>query len=103
MKIFIAALLAIILLSCQRRLKINVKDELKATMENFLNTSADKYPNILFKVDSVSYYEERNDYICEFHVRMTSIINDSTHSKVDTTGIMRAMIDKRFSKVKRNY
>ena len=50
---------------------------------------------VRYYVQSVIYYEDPNNYNCEFKVRMVQ-------PNLDTTGIMRAIISKDFTSVKRD-
>ena len=49
-----------------------------------------------FTVLSVTFYEEKSAYDCEFRVRLKNISSD-------TIGIMGAVISKDFAHVKRKY
>jgi len=58
--------------------------------DNINNDSA----NTKFHVLSVSFYEEKNTYLCQFTVRLQQ-------KNLDTTGIMTAVISKDMKQVVR--
>lgn len=96
--LFKAILFILILSGCIRKpAQRDVSDRLKSTMNLFLN-SPEKIDtaNAKFTVLSVTFYEEKSAYECEFKVHLKNI-------STDTIGTMGAVISKDFSKVKRKY
>ena len=77
--------------------KRDVSARLKSTMNLFLN-SPERVDTATakFTVLSVTFYEEKSAYDCEFRVRLKNISSD-------TIGIMGAVISKDFAHVKRKY
>jgi len=80
-----------------------LKDKLKERMTIFLYKSNKFYNNntidssiVKFNVLDVTYFENPNNYACEFKVRMRE-------RNLDTIGIMGASITKDFTKVYRGY
>ena len=91
-------LFILILSGCIRKpAQRDVSDRLKSTMNIFLN-SPEKIDtaNAKFTVLSVTFYEEKSAYECEFKVHLKNI-------STDTIGTMGAVISKDFSQVKRKY
>jgi hypothetical protein len=94
---FTLVFLMALVIGCKQKVLSGAKLESKLieTMQNYL----DKGPHpgsVVFKVKNVSFYGEKKKkyYICEFHVDMHT-------DKMDTTGIMTAIIPNDFSKVQR--
>jgi len=94
---FILIFLSCLIIGCKQKILSGAKLENKLieTMQDYL----DKEPhpgNVVFKVKNVSFYPEKEKkyYICQFNVDMHT-------DKVDTTGIMTAIIPNDFSKVER--
>jgi hypothetical protein len=76
---------------------------LKSAMSDYLNKdprSKDKYQ---YDVTSVTYFEDKSFYICEFKVHMTSAMTAQNVRKVDTIGSMKVKIDKNFKVISRYY
>jgi|SRR5882724_10337733 len=92
--IFILAIFSIF--SCKRNLSASdVETELKRALTNHLYKAIQYDSNrIKYDVQTVTYFEDKNFYECEFKVRVTA----PNH---DTTGTMTARISKDFSKVSR--
>jgi hypothetical protein len=93
------ALLFIFILSgCIRKpTQRDVSARLKSTMNLFLNSpKRTDTANAKFTVLSVTFYEEKTAYECEFKVHLKNI-------STDTIGTMGAVISKDFSQVKRKY
>lgn len=68
---------------------------LKTAMQSFLyNAINNDSSNAKYRVLSVVYYEEKDQYICEFKVNLKAKL-------FDTTGVMTANISKDFQKVER--
>jgi len=99
--------IALVLISCNSNYKLNAtetSDQLKAAMQTFLNQQPASREGINFTVQSVAFFYEKNYYLCEFKVHMTSKHIDSSSGKlIDTVGVMKATIDKDFVKVTRTY
>ena len=70
-----------------------LENKLMKTMKDFLVNNST--PGMAITVKDVTYYADKKQYICEFHVNMH---NDTK----DTTGIMTATISDDFSTVKRS-
>jgi len=68
---------------------------LKTTMQSYLYSVVNNdSSNVKYRVVDVTYFEEKDKYICEFKVNMIA-------KMFDTTGIMKAHISKDFKKVDR--
>ncbi len=69
----------------------SLSDKLIKTMSIYLykqvNNDSSK---VKYRMEEVSYFAEKNRYICDFKVRMI------LPGKLDTTGIIRAYISKDF-------
>jgi len=92
---FIAAVLSVFIACKQKELSgAKLDNKLIETMQNYLDKES--HPGITFKVKDVTFFAEKKDrhYICNFHVNMHT-------PKLDTTGIMVAVIPNDFSNVKR--
>jgi hypothetical protein len=97
MRYFFALLLSIILqLNCKPKVLSgsDLEEKLIETMQDHLDKSAK--PGVSYKVEDVTFYTEKGaeQYICDFHVHMHA-------DRVDTTGVMTAVIPNDFSKVER--
>jgi hypothetical protein len=97
MKYFLSFLFLIILASaCKPKVLSGAKLEKKLieTMQDHLDKTAK--PGVSYMVQDVTFYTEKaaEQYICEFHVHMHA-------DRVDTTGIMTAIIPNDFSRVER--
>jgi hypothetical protein len=78
--------------------------KLKAAMSNYLNTDPNAVNKFQYEVDSVAFFDDKQAYICEFHVRMKSLPNAAIGAKaIDTTGAMKVRIDKNFKVISRYY
>jgi len=96
MKSFILIITLIAAMGCKRTLTHEeVEAELKKAMtENLYKGINYDSAKAKYDVQSVSYYEDKTFFECEFKVRVTNPGHD-------TTGIMTARISKDFSKVVR--
>jgi len=94
MKYFAIAMALVAVIGCKRKLSgTDIENELKNAMRQHLY-KAIKYDSAKtqFDVQTVTYFEDKNSFECEFKVRVTA-------HNYDTTGIMRATVSKDFSKV----
>ncbi|HEX4850283.1 MAG TPA: hypothetical protein VFV08_05715 [Puia sp.] len=84
--------------SCERKLSQNdIEDELKKAMTHQLYLGAGKdSAKVKYQVVSVTYFEDKEFYECEFKVHMTT-------GPTDTTGVMGARVSKDFSRVARKF
>ena len=84
------------ILSCKHALSRQEKEErLKKAMTNYLYKKINNdSQHVKFRVESVTFFEERAFYDCEFNVHMFT----DNH---DTAGIMTATISRSFKTVKR--
>ncbi len=72
-----------------------LKQDLKTSMQAFLyNAINNDSSNVKYRVQDVVYYEDKDQYTCDFKVHMKAKL-------FDTTGIMKAYISKDFKKVNR--
>ena len=96
-KIAIGCIL-LVALGCQRKLSRNdIGDELKKAMQIYLEKSPHFDPgHDSIAILTVTYFEDKTDYICEFKVRMKV-----PSIGLDTVGIMTGTISKDFSTVHR--
>jgi hypothetical protein len=68
---------------------------LKSAMQSYLYSVVNNdSSNVKYRVVDVTYFEEKDKYICEFKVNMIA-------KMFDTTGIMKAHISKDLKKVDR--
>lgn len=90
-------------MACHKKLsKEEIESELVKTMSSYLNNQPKSITTIGFDVQSVTFFEEKNVYLCEFKIHMKGKnTNDSSIKKIDTTGTMKAIIDKNFILIKR--
>jgi hypothetical protein len=81
--------------ACKRRMTTDqVKENLEKTMTDFLeNRRPQGAPPLKFQVLDVIYYEDVNQYDCEFKIKLYR--PDGT----DTTGMVKGKVSKDFSKV----
>jgi hypothetical protein len=96
-KLFILIAAVFSIFSCKRNLSSSdVETELKKALTNHLYKSIQYDSNrIKYDVQTVTYFEDKTFYECEFKVRVIALPNH------DTTGTMTARISKDFSKVSR--
>jgi hypothetical protein len=96
MRYFFLLVLLTVGLACKPKILSGEKLENKLieTMQEHLDKNAK--PGVSYKVEDVAFYPEKKEkrYRCDFHVQMH-------HDKVDTTGVMSAIIPNDFSKVER--
>ena len=94
-KVLIIACLLLAMTACKRRLTTDqVKENLEKTMTDFLeNRRPQGAPPLKFQVLDVIYYEDVNQYDCEFKIKLYR--PDGT----DTTGMVKGKVSKDFSKV----
>lgn len=93
----IAVLLIVLATSCQPApgTSVAVKANLKTSMQAFLyNAINNDSANLKYRVEDVTYYEDKDKYSCDFKVNMKGKL-------FDTTGIMKANVSKDFKKVNR--
>ena len=100
MKKCFAILLTGICLACNMNpTPEEVEDNLKQTMLGYLfkeNAKGDTSA-IKFRIDKLYYFDNKVNYNCEFYVHMV------IPGKVDTTGVMKAIVSKDYKEVKRLY
>lgn len=96
MKKTLLCLFLMLSLGCQKKPKISeVQKHLSKAMTHFLYESVNNDSSrVKFQVKEVIYFEEADFFECEFVVEMKQ-------NGKDTTGIMKARIDKNFTKVSR--
>ena len=89
--------LLLMMIACRHATSRNeLESNLKKSMTEYLYKSVkNDSSQVKFNVLTVTFFEEKNFYLCEFKVRMKRV------NGLDTTGIMSADISKNFSKVMR--
>ena len=95
----IAIVFSVLIFSCMAHdtTKAEVENDLKTTMQKYLYTSVNNDSStVKYRVLDVTYYEESDEYLCEFKVHMKT-------TTVDTTGVMKANISKDLKKIVRLY
>ena len=95
----IAIVFSVLIFSCMAHdtTKAEVENDLKTTMQKYLYTSVNNDSStVKYRVLDVTYYEESDEYLCEFKVHMKT-------NTVDTTGVMKANISKDLKKIVRLY
>jgi hypothetical protein len=100
--IFIAVFSGILMLSCLKKTgRKQVEENLEAAMDLFLNHKPGvDTSQVKFNVLSVTFYEDKRIYRCEFRVNMKQKLDGKLK---DTTGIMGASISKDFKNVSRSF
>ncbi|MBG9378337.1 hypothetical protein I5907_19015 [Panacibacter sp. DH6] len=100
MKRLTAILLLFIFAACNNNPSpAETEARLKQTMLSYLfkeNAKGDTSA-IKFRIDKVYYFDNKVNYNCEFYVHMV------IPGKVDTTGVMKAIVSKDYTDVKRLY
>ena len=98
----IALICGFLLFSCVKKAgKKELEDNLKAAMVAHLNHNPQiDTSRVKFYIQEVIFFEEKEDYLCEFKVNMKEKLN--TQLK-DTTGTMSAKISKDFKIVTRRF
>ena len=91
-------LLLLSTIACRKKYtRSEIESELSNAMLRSLYEKVDNDSSrVKYRVQQVYYFEEPNSFDCEFRVKM--LVNGH-----DTTGVMKATIDKKFSKVTRIY
>lgn len=95
----IAIVFSMLLFSCMAHdtTRAEVENDLKTTMQKYLYTTVNNdSSNVKYHVLDITYYEESDEYLCEFKVHMKTNV-------LDTTGIMKANISKDLKKIVRLY
>lgn len=83
--------------SCQHTpTPVDVEANLKSAMSDYLTKHNGDSGKVKFDVKTVTYFDEKTRYNCEFDVK-------ETMGNWDTTGSMGAWISKDFTKVERKY
>ena len=92
----ITASLFIILFSCKAKdSAVDVSNNLQTAMQTYLYSKINNdSTNVHYKVEDVTYFEDKDKFICEFKVHLKANL-------FDTTGIMKANVSKDFKKVER--
>jgi hypothetical protein len=92
----------LILISCVKKTsRKDTEDGLKNAMGMYLNHSPKiDTSRVKFDVLEVSYFEEKEYYVCHFKVNMKQERNNQL---LDTTGLMTAHISKDLKNVSRTY
>ena len=105
MKKIVVASLLFLAIACKKKLsREEVQSHLTETMSEYLNNEPKTKGIIDFEVKSVAFFEENDFYLCEFKIRMRNhSTNVNERQKIDTTGVMKAKIDKNFVSVNRIY
>ena len=95
---FFAIMVFALLFSCKaKNSQAGTENTLKSTMQTYLyNEINNDSSNAKYRVLDVTYYEDKDKYICEFKVNLKAKL-------FDTTGIMKANVSKDFKKVTRIY
>jgi hypothetical protein len=94
-----AILFFVLSLSCKSKnaTPAEIENDLKSAMQTYLySTVNNDSTNIKYRVQDVTYFEDKDKYICEFKVNLKEKL-------FDTTGIMKANISKDFKKIDRLY
>ena len=97
MRLCVIAILFELLLSCNAKnsASATVEEDLKKAMQAYLyNAVNNDSSNIKYRVENVTYTENKESYSCDFKVNMKAKL-------FDTTGIMKADISKDFKEVNR--
>ena len=96
MKLMLVFIMLLMVIGCKHALTRQEKEErLKKAMTTYLYEKINNdSQHVKFRVESVSFFEDKAFYDCEFNVHMIQ----NNH---DTAGIMTATISKSFKKVKR--
>jgi len=96
--LFFAIMVFALLFSCKPKSSpAGTENTLKSTMQMYLyNEINNDSSNAKYRVLDVTYYEDKDKYICEFKVNLKAKL-------FDTTGMMKANISKDFKKVTRIY
>ncbi|MDE3251249.1 MAG: hypothetical protein KGO92_00490 [Bacteroidota bacterium] len=96
MKKVLFCLFLTLILGCQKKPKVSeVRKHLSKAMTHFLYASVNNDSSrVKFLVKDVIYFEEADFFECEFTV-------DMKQNGKDTTGIMKARINKDFTQVSR--
>jgi len=93
MRKFALPVLMLLLASCMRNTGVDVNDQLKKAMLTHLYEGVNNdSSSIKYEVKDVIFFENKDSYDCEFTVHLIS-------HKLDTTGIMQAIVMKDFKKV----
>jgi hypothetical protein len=94
-KVVLIGCLLLAMTACKRKLTDDqIKENLEKTMTEYLiNRRPPGAPPLKFQVLDVLYYEDVNQYDCEFKIKLFR--PDGT----DTTGMVKGKISKDFSKV----
>jgi hypothetical protein len=89
------------LFSCVKKTNKNeIEESLKTAMWQSLYQQHPDSSIVKFKVLTVSYFEAKKGYICEFKVNMKQKMPDRL---IDTIGYMSANVSKDFTTVSRKY
>jgi hypothetical protein len=92
------------MLSCSlHKAPADPNPQLKTAMSDYLNTDPRSKDKFHYDITSVTYFEDPSFYICEFKVHMTNAMATQQERKVDTTGVMKVKIDKKFKVISRYY
>lgn len=96
MKNILFCLLLMLGLGCQKKPKVSeVQKHLTKAMTHFLYQSVNNdSARVKFRVKDVIYFEDTDFFECEFTV-------DMQQNGKDTTGVMKARINKDFTRVSR--
>src|SRR5205809_5161224 len=88
----------VLIFSCKaKNSPSDVQKELKTTMQTYLyNAINNDSSKAKYRVLEVTYFEDKDKYICEFKVNLKA-------KSTDTTGMMKANISKDLKKVTRIY
>jgi hypothetical protein len=94
-KALLAAFLLLASIACKRKSSAEqVKERLEKTMTDYLqNRRAPGAPPLKFEVLDVIYYEEPNQYDCEFKIKLYR------PNGTDTTGMVKGKVSKDFTKI----
>lgn len=93
----IAILFLSLMFSCKAKESspAGIEDDLKNAMQAYLyNAINNDSTNVKYRVQDVTYFEDKDKYICEFKVNLKAKL-------FDTTGIMKADVSKDFKKITR--
>ena len=91
-------------MSCaSKKAPADLSPQLKTAMTDYLNSDPKSKGLYKYDVTSVIYFDDTKAYICEFKVHMTSEVSAQNARRIDTTGDMKVMIDKKFKVISRYY
>lgn len=104
MKQVLVLLLSFMFFACSlRKSPESLDTQLKTSMSDYLNNDPKVQNKLSYTINSVTYFEDPQYYICEFQVRMTNEKAAQAERRIDTIGVMKVKIDKNFKVMSRYY